>query len=204
MCSLGSPNYFGEIVRENTEFASRNAYHLLSPAVATRRQLDSGREVEVVGMSLVIAMPEMVALAATDLTSIGSTISSANAAAAVSTTGLLAAGADEVSATIASLFSQHAAEYQALSAQVVAFHSQFVQTLNSGAAAYAGAEAANVQQNLLDLINQPFLALTGRPLIGNGTDGTSGPVGTGGGPGGWLLGNGGNGGDSTNVGVTGG
>ncbi|POX90557.1 PE family protein, partial [Mycobacterium kansasii] len=155
-------------------------------------------------MSLVIAMPEMVALAATDLTSIGSTISSANAAAAVSTTGLLAAGADEVSATIASLFSQHAAEYQALSAQVVAFHSQFVQTLNSGAAAYAGAEAANVQQNLLDLINQPFLALTGRPLIGNGTDGTSGPVGTGGGPGGWLLGNGGNGGDSTNVGVTGG
>ncbi|WP_142995922.1 PE family protein, partial [Mycobacterium kansasii] len=145
-------------------------------------------------MSFVIAMPEMVASAATDLASIGSTISSANAAAAVPTTGLLAAGADEVSATIASLFSQHAAEYQALSAQVVAFHSQFVQTLNSGAAAYAGAEAANVQQSLLDLINQPFLALTGRPLIGNGTDGTSGPVGTAGGPGGWLYGNGGVGG----------
>ncbi|POY23438.1 PE family protein, partial [Mycobacterium kansasii] len=155
-------------------------------------------------MSFVIAMPEMVASAATDLASIGSTISSANAAAAVPTTGLLAAGADEVSATIASLFSQHAAEYQALSAQVVAFHSQFVQTLNSGAAAYAGAEAANVQQSLLDVINQPFLALTGRPLIGNGTDGTSGPVGTAGGPGGWLLGNGGKGGDSTNVGATGG
>lgn len=51
-------------------------------------------------MSLVIAMPEMMASAATDLASIGSTISSANAAAAVPTTGLLAAGADEVSAIL--------------------------------------------------------------------------------------------------------
>nr|WP_279628855.1 PE family protein [Mycobacterium gastri] len=40
------------------------------------------------------------ASAATDLASIGSTISSANAAAAVPTTGLLAAGADEVSAIL--------------------------------------------------------------------------------------------------------
>nr|WP_279628856.1 PE family protein [Mycobacterium gastri] len=39
-----------------------------------------------------------------------------------------------------------------MSAQVGAFHSQFVQTLNSGAAAYAGTEAACVQQNLLDLL----------------------------------------------------
>ena len=74
---------------------------------------------------------------------IGSTISAANAAAAAPTTGVLAAGADEVSAAIAALFGAHAQAYQALSAQAAAFHSQFVQLMNAGRGAYAGAEAAN-------------------------------------------------------------
>ncbi|MGO9507020.1 MAG: PE family protein, partial [Mycobacterium sp.] len=43
------------------------------------------------------------AAAATDLTSIGSTISEANAAALAPTTGVLAAGADEVSAAVAAV-----------------------------------------------------------------------------------------------------
>ena len=55
-------------------------------------------------MSFLIAAPELVAAAATDLANIGSTISVANAAAAFPTTGALAAGADEVSASIAALF----------------------------------------------------------------------------------------------------
>jgi hypothetical protein len=47
-----------------------------------------------------------------------------------------------VSASIAHLFSQHAANYQAVAAQAVAFSDQFVQHLKTGAGSYAGAEAA--------------------------------------------------------------
>ena len=42
-------------------------------------------------MSFVIAMPEVLGTAATDLTSLGSTLSEANAAAATQTTGVLTA-----------------------------------------------------------------------------------------------------------------
>ncbi len=52
-------------------------------------------------MSYVIAAPEALVAAATDLATLGSTIGAANAAAAGSTTALLTAGADEVSAAIA-------------------------------------------------------------------------------------------------------
>lgn len=55
-------------------------------------------------MSYVLATPEMVAAAANNLAQIGSTLSAANAAALAPTTGVLAAGADEVSAAVASLF----------------------------------------------------------------------------------------------------
>ncbi|WP_440347276.1 PE family protein, partial [Mycobacterium tuberculosis] len=41
--------------------------------------------------------------------------------------GLLAAGADEVSAALASLFSGHAVSYQQVAAQATALHDQFVQ-----------------------------------------------------------------------------
>ncbi len=53
------------------------------------------------------------------------------------TSGVLAPGADEVSASIAALFDAHSQVYQALSAQAAAFHSQFVQLMNGGAAQYA-------------------------------------------------------------------
>ena len=56
-------------------------------------------------MSFVIAVPEFVASAATDLSNIGSTLTAANAVAAAPTTGVLAAAEDEVSAAIASVFS---------------------------------------------------------------------------------------------------
>ena len=56
-----------------------------------------------------IAAPEYVAAAATDLANIGS----ANAAATFQTPGVLAAGADEVSEIIAALFGAHAQAYQA-------------------------------------------------------------------------------------------
>ncbi len=131
-------------------------------------------------MSLVIATPEFVTAAATDLANIGSTLNAANAAAAAPTTGVLVAAGDEVSAAIASLFSGHAQAFQALSAQAAAFHAQFVQTLNAAGGAYTAAEAASasplrtLEQDVLGAINAPFLALTGRPLIGNGASGATG------------------------------
>ncbi len=94
-------------------------------------------------MSFVVAAPEVVVAAASDLAGIGSAIGAANAAAAVPTMGVLAAGADEVSAAVADLFGAHAQAYQALSAQAALFHEQFVHAMTAGAGAYAGAEAAD-------------------------------------------------------------
>ncbi|WP_142361371.1 PE family protein, partial [Mycobacterium ostraviense] len=94
-------------------------------------------------MSFVLASPEALAAAAADVVGIGSSLRSANAAAAAPTTAVLAAGADEVSAAVASLFSGHGQAYQSLSSQMTAFHDQFVQALNSSSGAYATAEATN-------------------------------------------------------------
>ncbi|WP_136624933.1 PE family protein, partial [Mycobacterium attenuatum] len=155
-------------------------------------------------MSYLIAAPEMVTAAASDLANIGSTLGVANAAAALPTMSVLAAGADEVSAAIAALFGAHAQAYQTLSSQAAAFHDQFVRALTAGAGSYAAAEAANVAplQALLGVVNAPTEALLGRPLIGNGADGTaSSPNG---GAGGLLYGNGGNGYNQTAAGLAGG
>ncbi|EUA88295.1 PE family protein [Mycobacterium ulcerans str. Harvey] len=141
-----------------------------------------------------IAAPEMLTGAATDLAGIGAALQSANGAAAAPITGVLAAGADEISAAVAALFSGHALDYQALSTQMAGFHQQFVTALNSAGASYAAAEAASanplqaVGQQLLGVINAPTQALLGRPLIG---DGTAGAPGQNGGDGGLLWGNGG-------------
>ncbi|CKN20981.1 PE-PGRS family protein [Mycobacterium tuberculosis] len=72
-------------------------------------------------MSFVIAAPDLVAMATEDLAGIGASLTAANAAAAVPTSGLLAAAGDEVSAAIAALFSSHGQQYQAMSAQAAAF-----------------------------------------------------------------------------------
>jgi PE family len=119
-------------------------------------------------MSFLSVSPDFVARAASDVAGIGSAVGAANSAAAPPTAGLLAAGADEASAAIATVFAQHAQAYQTLSAQAEAFHSQFVLLMNAGAAQYAAAEAANanplqmLQQQLLDLINMPTSQLLGR------------------------------------------
>ena len=155
-------------------------------------------------MSLVVAAPEFVTAAATELANIGSTLSAADAAAAASTTAVVPAAADEVSTEIASLFSGHAQAFRRLSAQAAAFHAQFVGALNGAGSAYTATEAANasplqiVEQDVLGAINAPFQTLTGRPLIGNGAGGAPG-TGQNGAPGGWLFGNGGAGGSGANA-----
>lgn len=155
-------------------------------------------------MSFVVANTELVSGAAEELAHIGSMINAVNSAAAAQTTGVLAAGADEVSATIAVLFGAHGQAYQALSAQAAAFHQQFVQLMSDGAAQYASAEAANANpfQAALDVINAPTPALVNRPLIGNDTNGTE--ANPNGGAGRLLIGNGGNGLSSSTAGVSGG
>ena len=94
-------------------------------------------------MSYVVAAPEFLASAASDLSGIGSSLSAGHAVAAVPTTAVVAAAGDEVSAAVASLFSGHGQAFQALGAQAAAFHDQFVQALNAGSGAYASTEAAS-------------------------------------------------------------
>ncbi len=94
-------------------------------------------------MSYVIAAPEMLAAAAADLATIDSSLSAAHTAAAAPTVALVPAAADEVSASIAHLFSQHAQDYQAVAGKAAAFHEQFIQHLNASTRSYASTEAAN-------------------------------------------------------------
>jgi hypothetical protein len=72
-------------------------------------------------MSFVVAVPEFVASAASDLASIGSGLTAAHAVAAGPTTGVVAAAGDKVSAAIASLFAGHGQACRSLSTQASAF-----------------------------------------------------------------------------------
>jgi hypothetical protein len=106
-----------------------------------------------VGMPFVIAAPEMMTAAATDLATIGSNVNAAHMVAAAPTLAVIPAAADEVSTGIARVFSQHAANYQSLAGQAAAFNGQFVQHLSAGAFSYADIEAklASLLQNLQEL-----------------------------------------------------
>ena len=117
-------------------------------------------------MSFVIAAPEFLTAAATDLAGIGSTVSAASAAASAPTIAVLAAGGDEVSGAISALFGSYAQQYQALSAQTALFHDQFVQALNGGGLAYAAAEAASASP----------LAAAGSPIAGAFESFVYGPI----------------------------
>lgn len=133
-------------------------------------------------MSNVMVVPGMLSAAAADVASIGAALSAANGAAAPTTAGVLAAGADEVSAAIASLFSGYARDYQALSAQMARFHQQFVQALTASVGSYAAAEAANasplqaLEQQVLAAINAPTQTLLVHPLIARPLPAETGPA----------------------------
>ena len=102
-------------------------------------------------MSYVLVAPDMLQTAAAEVAQIGSAVSAGNMAAALPTTQLAAAAADEVSAAIAAMFGAHAQEYQAAAAQAATFHAEFVSGLGAAAASYTGTEAnilASIQQAL--------------------------------------------------------
>lgn len=124
-------------------------------------------------MSFLTVAPDMVTAAAGNLESVGSALNEAAAAAAPATVGLAAPAADRVSAVVAAMLGAYARDFQGISAQIAGFHNQFVGALRGGAAAYASAEAANVQQTVVNAVNAPAQALLGHPLIGPETVGSS-------------------------------
>jgi PE-PPE domain/PE family len=93
-------------------------------------------------MSYLMTVPESVSAAAGDLAGIGSSIRDADVVAAVATTEVLPAAADEVSTRIAEIFAGYANRFRAVSAQAAAFHHAFVQAIETSATSYASAEAA--------------------------------------------------------------
>lgn len=159
-------------------------------------------------MSLLVVLPELLLSAATDLESVDAELKSAIAAAAGHTTGLAAAGADEVSAAMAELLAEHGQQFQALSTQVSESYQQFLEALSGGAWSYLGAEGVNVsplqiaENALLTVINAPTEVLFGRSLIGDGANGTA--ASPNGGAGGLLYGSGGSGYSPTASGAAGG
>ncbi len=94
-------------------------------------------------MSFVIAHPEVLATAVGHLDRVGSVMAAQNAAAALATTGLAPAAADEVSALTATQFSAQVAIYQAVGVQAMTVDKLLVATLGAGAGSYAATEAAN-------------------------------------------------------------
>jgi PE family len=121
-------------------------------------------------MSFVLATPEALVTAASDLAGIGSTLGTANAAVAAPTTGVLAAAADQVSAQVAELLSEHGLGYQQVSGQLAAFHERFVQAVSAGAGAYAAAEA-DAAQTLANAVNAPGVAAGGPVALSAGARG---------------------------------
>jgi hypothetical protein len=117
-------------------------------------------------MSFLNASPDALATAAGDLTNIREAVNDATAFASRSATGILPAGADEVSAAITSLFNSHAQTFNALAAQGESFHKQFASLLSGAGNTYKGTEQAALQ-SLRDAVTQaeqPFLPVLTQAL----------------------------------------
>jgi hypothetical protein len=94
-------------------------------------------------MSFVTTQPEALAGAAETLEGINATKTAADTAAALPTTGVVPAAADEVSALTAAQFAAHAQMYQAVAAQAQEIQQAFASTLGVSASSYGLTEAAN-------------------------------------------------------------
>lgn len=92
-----------------------------------------------------VAEPQIMAAVAEEVERVGSAIRAANVVTAGLASSLPAAATDEVSQALARLFSEYSQEYQAVAADVEAFHSRFHQALHAAGTAYAQAEAASAK-----------------------------------------------------------
>lgn len=138
-------------------------------------------------MSFVIATPDVLTAAATDLAAIDSALDAAGTAVADRTTSILAAGADEVSTAISAMFSDFGQGYQEVGRQATLFYDRFVRTLNLAGNAYTVAEAANAYsvqqllrslpapaastpvQGLLDILGNSALSVSGITVFQTGS-----------------------------------
>jgi PE family len=169
-------------------------------------------------LSFVTVAPDALGTSAQDLADIGITLSQVRTAVAASTTGVVAAAQDGVSAAVAAFFSVHGEGFQTFGAQVSELHDQLVDNLTANAMAYGIAEAAGASPldatagALSTEVNPHSDTSQGHPtlsndasrqrvLFGHGENGGSGAAGrydgaTGlfgtrwGGAGGWLFGGG--------------
>lgn len=94
-------------------------------------------------MSFVTTQPEALLYAAGKLETLGSALAAESAAAALPTTAIAPAAADEISALQAALFTAYGDLYQSINAQATTVHQQFVHTLGTSAGSYQATEAAN-------------------------------------------------------------
>jgi hypothetical protein len=94
-------------------------------------------------MSFVTAQSPALLAAANRLQHLGTSMAAQNAAAATTTTDMVPAAADEVSALQAMQFSAYGTWYQQISAQAAAIHQMLVNTLGSSAGSYGETESAN-------------------------------------------------------------
>ncbi len=94
-------------------------------------------------MSFLIAQPDSLVAATSDIEALGAAIRDATAASAGPTTKLMTMAADEVSAAVVAVFSKHAQLYQEISNQAATLHDEFVRSLSAAASAYVTAEAVN-------------------------------------------------------------
>lgn len=160
-------------------------------------------------MSSMRLAPEIMTSVVDDLIGVESAIRTANATAAGSIVVLLPASTDEISAAVATFFAEHGRQYHAVAGQFATAYDQFLLRLVESTREYVAAEIAianHLASTASQIINDPVLAVTGRPLYGDGANGytTAQGVGTPGRPGGWIYGTGGTGGVSVRFGVAGG
>lgn len=104
-------------------------------------------------MSLLSIAPDLVSAASGNLANLGAAVRTATATAAGQTTAIAAPAADEVSAAVTALFGARGQEFQALSAKAAAYHDEFVNLLNGGAAQYLSTEVANARQTVMNAVN---------------------------------------------------
>lgn len=137
-------------------------------------------------MSYVMAEPQMMAAAASDVAAISSTVSAAHMAAAAPTVSLIPAAADQVSTGIAQFFSGVAQDFHALVGQAATFGQHFAQQLHLSAGAYTAAEAVSAASlslpnanSLVSFVNSlPGLLLSGPMAIINGITNTFNTIAT--------------------------
>jgi PE-PPE domain/PE family len=96
-------------------------------------------------MVRVQVVPQGLTSAAEDVGKIGAALEEANASAALRTSGILPAGADEVSAAITPLFIDQSRIYRELAAEGRAFEQRFMQLLAEAGVAYTETEQAAMQ-----------------------------------------------------------